>query len=148
MKPNSIQHISVFKELFLDRFGLAHREARGIRSPENLAGNLVAPKKRGAQQARAIQHAGSKGSNPISNKELLARFKQNWPGLLENLADRADGLLKSAPFQVKGGILSVAVETSVHLTELQFQKKRIERRIAKYSSGQVSRIKLKYQAKA
>ena len=70
--------------------------------------------------------------------EILARCRKKWPKLSAALHKNSYSAV------IKGDALVVYLSHSVYLTELQFQKQAIEKKIQTLSGGKIKALVLKY----
>ena len=92
------------------------------------------------------QKPEKKGSPPQSKKqkeslspdEILIQLRKEWPKLSAALHKY------SYPAAIKGDTLIVYLSHSVYLTEFQFQKQAIAKKILALSNGRIRALSLKY----
>ncbi len=76
----------------------------------------------------------------LPNKGLLLYCQKNWEGISGAFFQH------SCVVGIKGRILIVHVEHSVHISDFQFQKKEIERKLQKFTNGDLQSILVKYDS--
>ena len=109
-------HISQIRKAFLAKFQLDPQKPEKKESP-----------------AKAEKHADLPRPD-----EILRQCRKEWPKLSPALHKH------SYPAALKGDTLIVHISHSVYLTEFQFQKQALEKKIQTLSGGRIRALSLRY----